>query len=115
MTSATRRLAVRFEEVVWQEAIRGFSREPSQIAMSARRTAERHGIALADVHPCEATGPDGTQLVGCAKVYLPLGDAPPSERPMAFVLRLARAPDRTVAWIRRLRSSPSRTGRTQRL
>jgi hypothetical protein len=67
--------------------------------MSARRIAERHGIALVDVHPCEAIGPDGTQLVGCAKLYLPLGDGPPSERPMAFVLRLARAPDRTVAWI----------------
>jgi hypothetical protein len=37
-----------------------------QIAMSARRVAERHGIALADVHPCEAIGPDGTQLVSCA-------------------------------------------------
>jgi hypothetical protein len=99
MTSAARRLAVRFEEAVWHEAIRGFSREPLQIAMSARRIAERHGIALADVHPCEAIGPDGTQLVGCAKLYLPLGDGPPSERPMAFVLRLGRAPDRTVAWI----------------
>jgi hypothetical protein len=28
-----------------------------------------------------------------------LGDAPPSERPMAFVLRLARAFDGTLAWI----------------
>jgi hypothetical protein len=99
MTSAARRLTVRFEEAVWQEAIRGFSREPLQIAMSARRIAERHGIALADVHPCEAIGPDGTQLVGCAKLYLPLGDGPPSERPMAFVLRLARAQDGMVAWI----------------
>jgi hypothetical protein len=74
MTSAARRLAVRFEEAVWQEATRGFSREPLQIAMSARRIAERHGIALADVHPCEAIGPDGTQLVGCAK--LPMTKAP---------------------------------------
>ncbi|MET0604616.1 MAG: hypothetical protein ABW167_21710 [Baekduia sp.] len=85
MTSAARWLAVRFEETVWQEAIRGFSREPLQIAMSARRVAERHGIALADVYPCEAIGSDGTQLVGCAKLYLPVGDGPPSERPMAFV------------------------------
>jgi hypothetical protein len=100
MTSAARRLAVRFDEVVWQEAIRGFSREPLQIATSARRAAERRGITLAEMRPCEAIGPDGTQLVGCAKLYLPLGDAPPSERPMAFVLRLARAQDDgTVAWI----------------
>jgi hypothetical protein len=99
MTSAARRLAVRFDEAVWQEAIRGFSREPLQIATSARHAAERRGIALADVHPCQAVGPDGTQLAGCAKLYLPLGDAPPSERPMAFVLRLARVPDAALVWI----------------
>jgi len=99
MTSAARRLAVRFDESVWHEAIRGFSREPLQIATSARHAAERRGIALADVLPCQTIGPDGTQLSGCAKLYLPLGDAPPSERPMAFVLRLARAPDETLAWI----------------
>src|SRR4051812_18164975 len=99
MTSAARRLAARFDEAVWQEAIRGFSREPLQIATSARRTTERRGIALADLRPCQAVGADGTQLTGCAKLYLPLGDAPPSERPMAFVLGLARAQDGTLAWI----------------
>jgi hypothetical protein len=99
MSSAARRLAVRFDEAVWHEAVRGFSREPLQVATSARRAIERRGIALADVRPCEAVGPDGTQLAACAKLYLPLGDAPPSERPMAFVLRLAREPDTTLAWI----------------
>lgn len=99
MTSSTRRLAVHFDEAVWQEAVRGFSREPLRIATSARLTAERRGIALADLRPCQTVGPDGTHLAGCAKLYLPLGDAPPSERPMAFVLRLARTPDGTLAWI----------------
>ena len=61
MTSAARRLAVHFEEAVWQEAIRGFSREPLQIAMSARRVAERQGIALADMFAhARPIGPDGT-------------------------------------------------------
>jgi hypothetical protein len=99
MSSSGRRLAVRVDEAVWREAVRGFSRGPLQIATSARRVVERDGLALADVRPCEALGPDGTQLAGCAKVYLPLGDGPPSERPMAFVLRLAREPSGTLVWV----------------
>ena len=42
MTSAARRLPVRFDDVVWREATRRFSREPLQIATSARVAAERH-------------------------------------------------------------------------
>ncbi|MGI8730114.1 MAG: hypothetical protein ACR2LK_09030 [Solirubrobacteraceae bacterium] len=100
MSSAARRLAVRFDEAVWNEAVRGFSGEPLQVATSARLAAARRGIALADVRPCEAGGPDGTEVAGCAKLYLPLlADAPPSERPFAFVLRLARGADGALFWI----------------
>ncbi len=98
MAPAVRRLPVRFDEAVWHEAVRGFSREPLQIAMSARVAAERRGVALADVLPCETLGSDGTALAGCAKLYLPHGDAPPSERPFAFILQLAREPDATLVW-----------------
>ena len=90
MATAQRRLAVRFDEAVWREAVRGFSREPLEIATSSRNNVERQGVALADLLPCEERGPDGSALGGCAKLYLPTGDAPPSERPFAFVLRLAR-------------------------
>jgi hypothetical protein len=41
-------------------------------------------VALADLLPCEALGPDGTELAGCAKLYLPFIDAPASQRPFAF-------------------------------
>lgn len=99
MSSAARRLPVRFNEPVWHEAVSGFSREPLQAATSARLTVERRGIALADVLRCEAAGSEGTQLAGCAKLYLPFRDAPPSERPYAFVLRLTREPDGALVWI----------------
>jgi hypothetical protein len=79
MGTAQRRLAVRFDEAVWREAVRGFSRGPLGIATSARSEAERRGVALGDVLPCEAHGPDGTALAGCAKLYLPFDDAPPPE------------------------------------
>jgi hypothetical protein len=98
MAAAERRLAVRFDEAVWREAVRGFSRRPLEVATTARSDAERRGVALADVLPCEARGPDGTALAGCAKLYLPIGDAPPSERPFGFVLQLARAKD-SLIWV----------------
>jgi hypothetical protein len=94
-----RRLTVRFDEAVWREAVRGFSGGPLGIATSARSNAERRGVALTDVLPCEARGPDGTALAGCAKLYLPVGDTPPSERPFAFVLQLARDTDSTLVWV----------------
>jgi hypothetical protein len=79
--------------------VRGFSRGPLEIATSAHSDAERRGVALADVLPCEAHGPDGTALAGCAKLYLPFGDAPPSERPFAFILELARETGSTLVWV----------------
>jgi hypothetical protein len=86
MGAAQRRLAVRFDEAVWREAVRGFSRGPLEIATSARNDAERRGVALSEVIPREPLGPDGTALAGCAKLYLPAGDDPPSAGPFGFVL-----------------------------
>jgi hypothetical protein len=77
-----RRLAVRFDELVWSEAIRGFSGRPLQVATSARAQLERDGVALASLLPCAALGPDRTALAGCAKLYLPITDEPPSQRPL---------------------------------
>jgi hypothetical protein len=87
---ARRRLGVRFDERVWADATRGFSRQSLNVATSARRTLEEQGIALEQLLPCQSPGPDGTQLSGCAKLYLPVGEEPPSQRPFAFVLQLAR-------------------------
>jgi len=53
MAAPQHRLAVRFDEAVWLEAVRGFSRQPFEIAATARSAAERRGVALADVRPCE--------------------------------------------------------------
>lgn len=41
MGTAQRRLAVRFDDAVWREAVRGFSGWPLEIATSARGHAER--------------------------------------------------------------------------
>lgn len=93
------RLAVRFDDSVWREAIRGFSGRSLQIATSARAQTKQRGVALADLVPCEALGPDGTELAGCAKLYLPFIDAPASQRPFAFVLQVARDAQRELVWV----------------
>jgi hypothetical protein len=90
---------VRFDDSVWREAIRGFSGRSLQIATSARAQTEQRGVALADLLPCEALGPDGTELAGCAKLYLPFIDAPASQRPFAFVLQVARDAQRELVWV----------------
>jgi len=73
---AERRLPVQFAESAWRLAVRGFSGRPLQIATGGRAHPEREGVALTDVLACQARGPDGTRLAGCAKLYLPFADAP---------------------------------------
>lgn len=90
MDPVERRLAARFDERVWREAIRGFSGRALQIATTAKVRVEGEGVALAQLLPCQSLGPDRTELSGCAKLYLPLIDGPPSQRPFAFVFQLAR-------------------------
>ncbi len=43
-----RRLRVRFDEHVWQEAIRGFSGRALEVTGSTRKGLELEGLALAD-------------------------------------------------------------------
>ncbi len=90
MSAADRRLPVLFEEAVWAHAIDGLSNKSKEIATSARAQLEAEGVGLTDVLVCDAEGSDGTELADCVKLYLPWRDAPPSERPFAFVLRLRR-------------------------
>lgn len=94
-----RRLPVRFDVAIWREAVRGFSGRSLEIATSARTKTEQRGVALAELLPCEASGPDGTRLAGCAKLYLPFGAGPASERPFAFILQLARGADGELVWV----------------
>ena len=81
---------MRFDQRIWADAIRGFSGRALETALTARGELERDGVALGQVIACESPGPDRTELSGCAKLYLPIGEESPSRRPFAFVLQLAR-------------------------
>lgn len=93
MSVGPRRLPAHFDDDVWEYALNGFARDGRDVATKARRILEADGVALADIIPCAAQGTDGTQLRGCAKLYVPIGGGPPSSRPYAFVLQLIECDD----------------------
>jgi hypothetical protein len=83
-----RRVAVVITARVWRAEVERFDpRSPARLAAEReRRRLVSSGLALADLRRCEAEAADGTSLPGLVKVYVPIDDAPPSERPYAFVL-----------------------------
>lgn len=82
------RLAVTlvFDDRVWAEEVERFgpNSRPRLSAVTARRELE-HAGAGPGFQPCGSEGPDGTNLSGCMKVYLPLGRPSSSEAPYGFV------------------------------
>jgi len=56
------------------------------VAEQSRRAFEREGIPERELQVCKAEGPEGTDLPGCLKLYLPLGVSDPHERPFGMVL-----------------------------
>jgi hypothetical protein len=87
MTSGRARLAVRIDPTVWDEEVGRFAvgSQARAVAQRARQMLERDGLGVTSLLRCAAAGVDGTTL-GFVKVYLPLGDGPPSARPYGLVL-----------------------------
>lgn len=83
-----RRVAVRISPTVWREEVERFSqRAGARVAAErARRRLEEDGLSLVDVERCADEGPEGTRLGGLVKVYVPIAQTPPSQRPFGFVL-----------------------------
>ena len=77
-----------FDDDVWAEEVQRLraSGAAHASAVTARATIERTNARVA-VRACDAEGPDGTRLGGCAKVYVPL-EAEPSRAPYALVFAL---------------------------
>ena len=87
-----RRVTVLVTPEVWRAEVERFGeRSPARAAAERERPRlESDGLRLAELRRCEPDGTDGTALGGLVKAYVPIGDAPPSERPFAFVLSTAR-------------------------
>jgi hypothetical protein len=87
-TEDGRRLRVVFPAGVWRADVEGrypASSRARVVAERARRALERRGIPERELQACEPEGPEGTQLAGCLKLYLPLGPSDPRERPFGMV------------------------------
>ena len=91
--AAARRLAVRVSSRVWREEVERFELRspPRRAAERERRGLEDHGVSFAGLMRCAVEGSDGTRLAGLVKVYVPISQGPPSERPFGFVLAPARS------------------------
>ena len=89
------RLRVLIHDEVWREEVERLDpRSPARAAAERERSGlEREGLPLAGLEPCAALGGDDTRLAGLVKVYVPIGDGPPSERPFGFVLAAERDAD----------------------
>jgi hypothetical protein len=77
-----------FDEDVWVEEVCRFREAGAarSAATGARAQIERPG-AQVPLRGCEEHGPDGTRLVACAKVYVPIGLSV-SEAPYGLVFAI---------------------------
>lgn len=92
-------VSFRFDHEEWaQEVDRLDQNAKSRVqAERARRLVEASDDRIA-LRRCETGGGDGTNLPGCAKLYVPLGKDGASHAPYGFVFQLAQTPDGSLVW-----------------
>jgi hypothetical protein len=95
---AADRVAVLIDPAVWREEVERLdARSGARIAAEReRRRLETDGVSRRLLERCDEDGPDGSRLGGMVKAYVPLREAPPSERPFGFVFRPGRDKGRLV-------------------
>lgn len=88
----TSRIGVRIGARVWRDEVERFGERTAARAAAQRERArlERDGADLSALQRCDPDASDGTRLAGLVKVYVPITDGPPSERPFGFVFTPAR-------------------------
>ena len=86
-TSRPARIGVRISPDVWLEEVdRLSSKSPGRMAAERERARlESEGLELRHLRACSVEAEDRTSLAGLFKVYVPIRNAPPSQRPFAFV------------------------------
>jgi len=81
------RVAVKIDPDVWRDEVERFDARSSArlTAQRERRQLEAEGVPLGQLQRCGDLGDDQTRLPGLVKVYVPIIDAAPSERPYGMV------------------------------
>ncbi len=90
---AARRVAVRISPGVWGEEVERFRQgSPARVAAERERHGvEERGVSIGDLVVCAEEGDDGTRLGGLVKVYVPIAQGPPSQRPFGFLFAPGRS------------------------
>ena len=78
---------MKIDSDVWREEVERLDgRAPARIAAQReRRRLDEKGVPLRQLQRCDELGEDQTRLPGLIKVYVPITDAAPSERPYGMV------------------------------
>jgi hypothetical protein len=63
-----------FDDAAFAEDLRRGGDSGRAIALRARADFEKDGVPVGELRACEEEGPDGTVLLHCVKVRLPLPD-----------------------------------------
>ncbi len=81
------RIPVRINPHVWEQEVERYNRRaaPRVAAERERPRLERDGLEISLLERCSGEGEDRTSLEGLVKVYVPIRDSPPSQRPYGFV------------------------------
>ena len=92
-------VAVRLDPDVWREEIERLDPgSPGRVAAERERPGlARHGIELMQLQRCAEVGEDRTRLPGLLKVYVPIREAPPSERPFGMIFSAEPGPRLALA------------------
>ena len=78
---------MRIDASVWAEEVERYApNSPARVAAQRdRKHLGQFGISTSALLRCDVAGTDGTRLAGLVKVYVPIGDGPPSTRPFGLV------------------------------
>lgn len=88
-----------FGDREWGEEVERLRERSTARAQAERSRREiESSAATLDLRKCKAQGDDGTRLIGCMKVYVPLGRQGASEAPFGFVFQLAKNSDGEFVW-----------------
>jgi len=81
------RVAVKIDPDVWREKSSDWTRDrpPASRRSASGASSRKRGVALAQLQRCDDVGEDQTRLPGLVKVYVPITEAAPSERPYGMV------------------------------
>jgi hypothetical protein len=91
--------SIRFDREEWLEEVERLDRRSTGRVQAERARREIEAdTAVPAWRRCEPDAPDGTRLIGCVKLYVPLERHGASAAPFGFDFQLAQDSDGSLVW-----------------